>query len=370
MNRKTMAVCMIAAMVAAVLCAAVPADADDSTNGPRYIIGAKDKAYPAAVGQSVQGEFIINSSAFDQVPIGFAIGDWISSDGMKFTNGDGTIAISEKENGAGHSVSVTSTSAMTINAVITVTVGGPKDGVNYPSQSISYGINAVFYNDGSGITFTGGDLENKVYTFGFETEIGIKASVEGAPGNDYRFYAVDLPSGIAMTLSGNIAGVLSKECKGSEGGTATIYAVSQSGSVLTKFLSWKIGDKVDFGGDFVIKRNGKNVGSYDTAIQGAKLEYTLSASDEYELKDVKFKTPAGDISPSDGKYVVYPGTGKMVITVEATVVKILGSNENGTPKLAQNGKTVTKTFTIYAIGQLVDSDLDPSVTVISPTTNP
>ena len=127
---------------------------------------------------------------------------------------------------------------------------------------------------------------------------------------------------------------------------------------------------MDFGGDFVIKRNGKNVGSYDTAIQGAKLEYTLSASDEYELKDVKFKTPAGDISPSDGKYVVYPGTGKMVITVEATVVKILGSNENGTPKLAQNGKTVTKTFTIYAIGQLVDSDLDPSVTVISPTTNP
>ena len=364
---------MIAAMVAAVLCAAVPADADDSTNGPRYIIGAEDKAYPAAVGQSVQGEFIINSSAFDQVPISFAISGWtFDDDGLSFTKDGGTIIISKKGNDeAGHSVSVTSTSAMTINAVITVTVGGPKDGVEYPSQSISYGINAVFYNDGSEITFTGGNLEDNVYTFGFETEIGIKASVEGAPGNDYRFYAVGLPSGIAMTLSGKIAGVLSKECKGSEEGTATIYAVSQSGSVLSKSLSWKIGDKVDFGGDFDIMRDGEAVGSYDTAIQGAKLGYTLSASDGYGLKSVKFETPVGDISLSDnGQYVVELGTGKMVITVEATVVKILDSNENGTPELAQNGKTVTKTFTIYAIGQLVDSDLDPSVTVIPPTTNP
>lgn len=377
-----MAVCMIAAMVAAVLCAAVPADADNGGPEPRYIIGTGDGAYYAPAGEEVKGEFIFNSPAFDGIPLEFSITEpgktWTSNNNYIFTRNVNetttTTTISIVNNGVGHSVTVSSTAPSDVHATLEVTVGGTFNDngsdIPIPEQTIAYGINVSFYGSAEIVLKKGSSKvvtsEDERYTFDFEKEYSISASIEGLSDDEskqYRYYATGLPSGISMTLSGNIAGILSKDCTdGVE--KAEIYAVSEVGQIAHLSFYWKIGTKASFEGDFSIKRGNTNISDtgYDVGKESEILTYTIEVSDGYSIGSISVVTstdsPTISKNGKNDEFSVTLGTGKLVVTVKATV-----SND-------AYSKVVTKSFTVYAVGTLVDSDLDPSVTVKQTTSNP
>ena len=205
--------------------------------------------------------------------------------------------------------------------------------------------------------------------FEFETTYDITASVkekESDKAKDgYRFYATGLPSGISMTVDGHIGGKISNTHSTGDNNTAYVYAVSGSGKVYSVMVTWSIGTK-SIVGDYTIDvtvgpvggssdslKNNTNVTDkgYITMEQGQEMIVTFKADSNSEITDEKV-TFNGNVNDNGPFKFTAGGTGVFEVTVSA-----IAKTKN-----SEHGFEVQKTFTVYVVGQIVDADLDPSVT--------
>lgn len=192
--------------------------------------------------------------------------------------------------------------------------------------------------------------------FEFETDYVISSTVHVGDeplAGKYSYYAVGLPDGISMTVDGIIGGRLSSGLEANtENNKFTVYAVSESGHVVSQEISYSIGKKADRG--FRITEGTDNNSSYATKTTGDVVNLVITPNPGHTLSNVVVKYDGIETNATkttDDTYTTSfkcEGTGIIKISVSAQVD---GSNV-----------TMTKTFTIYVVGEIFDTNLDPEVT--------
>ena len=195
-------------------------------------------------------------------------------------------------------------------------------------------------------------LQNVI--FEFEKDYNISSTVyvgEFVSSDKYSYYAIGLPEGISMTVDGNIGGRLSSSLvKPTDDASFTVYAVSKSGHVISQDVNYSIKDWTNRGFEITINDNNsyttttvnKNVTLKITPTGGCTLKNVVVSYDEREF------TPEGNITQTTTHDIQCTGTGVLKVSVSAQVE---GSNV-----------TLTKTVTVYVVGEIFNTDLDPIVT--------
>lgn len=375
MNNKTIAIA-IAAIMAMTAFAAVGVfngDSADASNGQTTIIGSAEKPYALSVNNSIDAKIKYNYSAFTSS----AVVAFSYAYAMKTTETTGTgniyaattaeSATAVKINGINTKIigsngsytvnftgkEVTSLTECTkIDFALSVTdkVNAGGNIVDMPTQTYTFTAYLIVVdNDSKTIK-----LEDFNGTFAYEKAYHIGASV--VDSNDasktldgYKFYATGLPSGLSMTVEGIIGGTLNGTGN-SETGSFTVYAVSVSGHVVSKIFNYDIPGHTNK--DFSINVKGTtDTKNYATLRVGETLTLEIKPSSTYELSNLEASSP-GIIIPTlvinenvGTVTVTFDGTGTSVITISADV----------------GGAKVVKTFTVYVVGQIVSTDLDPVV---------
>ncbi len=169
----------------------------------------------------------------------------------------------------------------------------------------------------------------------------------------YRYYAVGLPEGISMTIDGKIGGMLTKSSNETASAKFTVYAVSESGYVVSEEMTYSIGEKAVRDFKITIEGNEKytttttgNTVTLKILPEGSKLtDVTVSYGGVTESIGGTVESP---IITETTKEINCEGTGIIKVSVSA---KVVGS-----------GVTITKTVTIYVLSEIFDTDLDPEVT--------
>lgn len=381
MNKKMMAIFMSALMVVAATCIVVasPSDAaDNMTEGSaKYIIGNKENplitTYDAA---GVTGSIKFNLGVFSTVAkvmfeykddnykqLNIGANDILSEENTVI--GKLTISASTGDGNEGkYSIALIGTedNDFRFNKIIKVTVkdyicktnghNGDHEGCEVLSeQSLYYGINARIISKNQTIhldDWVGTD--DKPQKFVFEKSVKFKASVTNASSDEkYRFYATGLPRGISMNVDGSIGGMLSND-ETARDGVATVYATF-AGNVFSKNFKWKIDNNPESSVvAFKMKIDDTEISDKGHYIaKGEKVTLTLVGEYDYVVTG-----KGGIIQKDGGGYTILnesgPGAGAFVVTVTAKTI------DNGYTK------AVTKSFTVYVVGSIVDADLSPTVT--------
>lgn len=227
---------------------------------------------------------------------------------------------------------------------------------NLPTQT--YDFNAYLtvvdsQNESIKLVSNDADVTDTNINFKFEKNYSIEADVyiNGEKTADkYRYYAVGLPNGISMTVDGKISGRLSSDlAKTEENQTFTVYAVYDNGHVVSESITYSIGDKADRG--FTISIDGKNYAT-TTVNQNVMLKITPKSGSTLNDVVVSYNgntvNCGSDIKGMIEKEIKCTGTGIFKVSVSAQVE---GSNV-----------TLTQTVTVYVVGEIFDTDLDPEVT--------
>lgn len=206
---------------------------------------------------------------------------------------------------------------------------------------------------GTGVEdYTDNNIPKQKINFNFETDYSITSRVvvnETDLAESFNYYAVGLPDGISMTVDGKIGGRLSNTLETTEDRPFTVYAVSASGHVVSKAMTYSIGSKSIR--NFAISIDGANDYVVKTVNESVNLKISPNGS---TLKDVVISYSGENkkiADPIEADYIdsfKCTGTGILKISVSATFD---GSNV-----------TVTKTITVYVVGEIFDTDLDPEVT--------
>lgn len=203
---------------------------------------------------------------------------------------------------------------------------------------------------GSAVTPVGDDTN-----FDFEVNYDITAKVtineEEEEAAGYFFYATGLPKGISMTVDGHIGGKLSSEV--SEGGSFTVYAVSISGHVIEKNVNYAVGNKVIKG--FTVTEKSSDDKDYAKKKVGDTINLEITPNKGCVLENLKVTYDGitegitGPLTLENGIHTASfrcGGTGIVKVSISADI----------------NGFSVTKTFTVYVVGEIFNTDLDPEVT--------
>lgn len=379
MNKKMMAIFMSALMVLTAMCIVVasPTDADDvgTENNPKYIIGTKEKGVVVYVGDSLTGSIDFNKGAYsDDVGVKFIdITDENNNKEIGIEYGENKIKITEVDNNLGRYTVEFNTASLfkgekKIKLVVKEKIPGSE---NYFDEQLFYyavnvdvrGIGEIELKEGNNKL----PKEDKHYTydFKFSTNVNISTGVAGGEG-EYKFYAIGLPTGISMKVTGNIGGKISKDSAVSNG-DALVYAVSEHGKVIMTTLKWNIKQTpIDVGdGTFVMKyftaddaaRIDVNDGGYIAINSGRKINLMVTSEEGFTIENVKVTGYAGTlVEKNHNMYEIdNDGAGTFKVTVTADIVKIPAEN------VIPIKKTVVKSFTVYVVGSFVDADLDPTV---------
>lgn len=407
MNKKVMAIAMAAIMLMVAVTVGVSAQSDAEgpapvVGGEKIIMGSKDSniitpltIYTSQTG-GVNASIEFNESAFtSKKVISFKINDndVMSTD---LTNVSVTISkVNAGQNDGKYNVNVkgeTSTSTLaggyitvTIKLLVQDYVCANKDHttthdsscIALPTQEYDFIAyvkvidNVKILLTGPGATASGSGY---ALNFAFEEDYSIAASVtqSDVPATGYKFYAVGLPIGISMTVDGIIGGKIANTYSGNNSNTADVegntlchvYAVSEFGEVFSIPVTWTIGTKSTVG-DYTItaevKDGNTQIGlktvsdkGYVTMVQGQTLIVTLSKPNGTELSPPSVTFNDQNVQEDEsGAFSYTPdGTGTFKVTVSSTV----------TTDGSSRGFEVQKTFIVYVVGQIVDADLDPSVT--------
>lgn len=193
--------------------------------------------------------------------------------------------------------------------------------------------------------------------FNFETDYNISSTVyvgDKESTDKYSYYAVGLPDGISMTVDGKIGGRLSSGLEANKDGNKfTVYAVSKSGHVVSQEMSYSIGVKADRG--FKITEGTDTNEQYAKKTVGDTVNLVITPNPGHTLSNVEVKYDGiqtnATKSTADETYTASfkcEGTGTIKVSVSAQV-----DNSN---------VTMTKTFTVYVVGEIFNTDLDPEVT--------
>lgn len=248
-----------------------------------------------------------------------------------------------------------------IEVVVTDKVTINDKNIELPVQTYTFNSYLIVVNpeietiglDGNGVD----EQSPQKVIFNFETDYEISSTVyvnKEKSTDKYSYYAVGLPDGISMTVDGKIGGRLSSGLKANtDNDEFTVYAVSKSGHVVSQVMSYSIGEKADRG--FRITEGTDDNSSYATKRTGDAVNLVITPNSGHTLSNVVVKYDGIEInatkSTTDETYTASfncEGTGIIKISVSAQVD---GSNV-----------TMTKTFTIYVVGEIFDTDLDPEVT--------
>lgn len=393
MNKKMMAIFMSALMAVAAMCIVVasPSDAADNTteDGARYIIG--DASGPVVMtydADGINGKIKFNEGIFtNKADVNFEyknIGDQVfakfdKTDGkFIYDNNNVKITISKESmldiDRGKYTVNVVGSSNANVlaNGVIKVIVrdyyctnndqnhihGGP-DCIVLGEQNLYYKINVKIISSDKSIELIGW---NGIQSFEFEKNVYFKASVVNA-GNDvvYRYYATGLPTGISMRVDGTIGGMLSNNVNTDEDEhEATVYA-AYAGNILVENFKWKYSNKPDNGSvaDFTMEINGQLFeGTSFVAKTGQKVTLKLNPIHPNNVDyNWVVKGSNGTIDASlDGEYTIVGGESDIngAGVFEVVITAKINNNDYASP--------VTKSFTVYVVGSIVDADLSPTVT--------
>ncbi len=380
MNKKMMAMIMSALMVMAafVIVVAAPSDAATGTGtetDPKYIFGTDAEPVIAYDGDVLRASIKFNRQAFTPDTGGagaivhFSYEYLSGTETNPYANGKLEVSAEVSTTGMGY-VTIDTSAPFTAKGkfvlTITETVQQP-DGssFNLPAQKFYYAINVDVRTYGEielweGSTELGKDGGEYKKVFDFEKSVDITAKTTS--GSVLKYYATGLPKGISMRVDGHIGGIISNDSSSVTGQEATIYAVSESGNVKSILLKYDISTKPDTGGDFTMKVDKDGTGTYSTVNDGgyiaieskdipklqleAKTGYTMTNAKVigYDGQEIAYNTDHYDITNG--------GTGTFVVKVSADFQKT-----GGPTKVTH----VTKTFTVYVVGKIVDADLDPAV---------
>lgn len=376
MNKKMMAIFMSALMVVAATCIVVasPSDADGelgTKENPRYIVGSGTTPVAFYKDEPIIGYIDFNRNAFTaNADILFT---YSIDSGDNFNElVENPISI-DKENDDGEYKVTLHKNIGTNNLLIRLAVkervvcgneNHPHDDNNcYPPIQYFYYAANVLCPTGKielgGLTADQNDSFN--YTFKYEQKVSIASKVkEGTEYvENYKFYAINLPKGISMTLDGTIGGKIDANIDNTSTGSATIYAVSTYGYVLNASLIWLISDKPDMGGELsltvTIGEMPTPVDKYVAIESKDEPKLNISAKTGYTLSNVKVIGYDGEVKDVENNTfdINDGGTGTFTVTVSADVIKTDDDNAKA--------KHVVKSFTVYVVGSIVDADLDPAV---------
>lgn len=372
MNNRTIAIAMAAIMVVTAFAAIGFVDSDaDTDNGQKVIIGSSDKPYALNKDSSVEANIKYNYAAFtDNATVSFAYavpnteikGDIaIGAENSTDINGIGT-----KIAGSAGSYTVTFTGTtfksltesteidFTLSVVDHITVGGEKK--DLPTQTYVFKAYLIVI-DSSQKTIKLNDGKFDIATgieFVYENSYSITASVVDSTNSNnelsgYKFYATRLPAGLSMTVDGKIGGMLSSTQE-STNGTFTVYAVSEIGDVVQADYAYTIAGHTDRDFHITSTNNGDRQ-TYATVEDGSEVNLTITPT-RGELKSVtvyysgtEATVTNGDNNVKNASFVCN-GTGTIVVTVTASV---------------DGSLPITHTFTVYVVGHIYNTDLDPEV---------
>lgn len=213
--------------------------------------------------------------------------------------------------------------------------------------------------------------DDKKLILAYETPYNILAEVvdannsDNTVNNDFKYYATGLPNGLSMTVEGQIGGKLSGTGD-IENGSFDIYAVSKSGDVVKKNIPYVIAAHSER--DFeitAVKGADTHTNTYATTKVGTELTLTIQPSKNCQLSNLNVSYSGNMIDNNnttinDGvrsATFTCEGTGTIVVTISADVTL----KDNGNPE-NNHTSTVVKTFTVYVVGEIFNTDLDPEVT--------
>ena len=393
------AVAMVAVMIVAAFAVVGMADNGAAdTNKEKYILGTTNNPYVLNINDTATSSIEFNETAFtERAQIEFAY-KWqnqiagvhgsTSIDYTKLTIDKTTSIIVNDQNNntcdeyeikltpisdvkGAYTVNIKGTKISPANGHTTITIkvsitdkikeNDPNKDVVLPTQTFEFKAYLMVVDSTTdeiklNTLVDGVGPKGKTINFSFEKSYNITSTVfvnNNISYGMYRYYAVGLPDGISMTIDGKIGGMLTKSSDTIENAPFTVYAVSESGHVVSEEMTYSIGEKAVRDFKITIEGNEK----YTTTTAGKTVTLMIRPEGS-KLTDVVVSY--GGVPDSIGGTVDDPittdttreincdGTGIIKVSVSA---KVVGSNV-----------TITKTVTVYVLSEIFDTDLDPEVT--------
>lgn len=381
MNKKVMAIAMAAVMLMVAVTVGVSAQSDADGSGtvgdPVYIAGSLSTKQTIYIGDltAIKTTIQFNRSAFtDAAEVKMYLSDATGTEfgsvynlGGSVTIGDDSGSVVTKISEVGdksglYKVSINGKTAGSVLLKIKITVEekvpstDPSTNVYFPPQEFYWAANLEVKKITGSISLS--DLE-----FEYEKNVNLEAEISCVPSGetDWKYYATGLPDGLSMKVDGKIGGKLSKELKNNPPSDKkfTVYAVSSGGVVISEEFTYTIADAPDApsftmkNGDTPISDNGyvlQNVGktAATISIEGINGATLANVEAKFNGNPVDITGPSGTNTASFSLDNVGTGTYEVVVTADLTRNDII--------------TTVQQHFTVYVVGEIVDADLNPSVT--------
>ena len=393
MKTKMTAVAMVAVMIVAAFAIVGMADsgaADNETNksnGQKTIIGSEKKPYALKINTSTTAKIDYNFKAFSthadrtikptytpkDKNVQLASIDAKGQIDTKNLDMNGiTASIAGKDGSYNVTFTGTTVTSMTdcttINFILTIK-DKTADGKELPIQTYTFTAYLIVVDSSkktikltSGLTSIVGT--EKTFEFKYETAYDFKASVVEIRNTDnddeyeditnsdsYNYYATDLPAGLSMTVDGNIGGKLSSTGV-EKNGTFHVFAVSVSGDTVTIEVKYTVADHTIR--DFTVTYDASN-NQYATIRIGESVSLTVKPSGTYEMKNLEV-TPSGSVKDLESTLSDDLTSGTISFKCEGTGVNVI------TISAEVDGAKIVKTFTVYIVGEIFNTDLDPEVT--------
>ena len=387
---------MVAVMIIAAFAVVGMADsgaADNETNisnGQKTIIGSEEKPYALKINTSTTAKIDYNFKAFSKYADRTITPTYTPNDNnvqLASIDANGQVdtknlsmngitasitSIAEKDGSYNVTFTGTTVTSMTkcttINFILTIK-DKTADGKELPIQTYTFTAYLIVVDSSkktiklsSGPTSIVGT--GKTLGFEYETSYNFKASVveiqntdngdeykDITNSNSYNYYATDLPAGLSMTVDGNIGGKLSSTGV-EKTGTFHVFAVSVSGDTVTIEVNYTVVDHTIR--DFTVTYGASN-NQYASIRVGESVALTVKPSGPYDMKDLEV-TSSGSVV--DLKHTLSEDlkTGTISFKCEGTGVNVI------TISAQVDNVKIVKTFTVYVVGKIVNTDLDPIVT--------
>ena len=404
MKSKVMAVMMAAVMVMASTVVIGIGTSDAAENDPpsKVILGSTEKAYKLYTdeGYHTAASIEFNQTAFsDNAVIKFSIGgqtlyskDGGTIEGVTLSDavtvrvvpipGDaGTYSVSFKgEKTIGKTEIKIDLSVVDYRCSISHTHDGTTQGcVKLPEQKFAYYAYVEVIDNTATWSFLNNDTSISAnLSIGYEENINVHAKMsvtDTTVNTTFKYYAVNLPTGLSMKEDGKIGGKLAKSLESSLPDdrkiTSTIYAVSESGVVESETFEWTIKSQAGEGVGVAILNVGEDTSTdvftrgYIVVESGSSFDITVKSNttpSDYSIYSCNvsgFKGASIGGSVANGVYTgnvstvdeSSAGTGTFDLVFDI-VMKKTGTKDTH----------IHKVVTVYVVGAIVDADLDPSVT--------
>ncbi len=392
MKTKMTAVAMVAVMIVAAFAVVGMADSGaadneaNTSNGQKTIIGSEKKPYALKIDADTAATAKIdyNFNAFSTnadrtiTPTYTINNNKTTLDSIDAKNGVNTenlsmngITVSITGDNGSYTVTfkgnnVTSmTDCTTINFILKIV--DKIDNKVLPEQTYTFTAYLIVVDSNKKtIKLDNGDTnsiigEGKHFTFNYEAAYNIKAQVVEIKdknenpvvenSDSYKYYATGLPDGLSMTVDGFIGGKLSGS-GAQQNGSFDVFAVSISGDTVTIKVDYTVAGHTIR--DFDVTYGASN-NQYATIRIGESVTLKVTPSGTYDMTGLT-ATSSGTVVGLESILKEDNKSGTISFTCEGTGINVI------TISAQVDGVKIVKTFTVYVVGKIFNTDLDPEVT--------